>query len=54
MRLALTVLGISHRVENPRQTVWGIRGERKSRQELIFDRESAPRLRTMLDGFLNS
>jgi len=43
----------THRVEHPRQTVWGRRGPRESRSELIFDRESAKRLVDLLGSFLD-
>jgi len=42
----------THRVEHPRQTVWGMRGPRESRSELIFDRNSAERLVAMLGSYL--
>lgn len=43
----------SHRVEHPRQTVWGMRGPRESKTEMIFDRESAKRLVELLHSFLD-
>ena len=42
----------THRIEHPRQTVWGQRGPRESRSELIFDRSSAERLVDVLSEFL--
>ena len=42
----------THRVEHPRQTVWGQRGQRETRNELIFDKSSAERLRVMLGDYL--
>ena len=42
----------THRVEHPRQTVWGQRGRRETRNELIFDKSSAERLRVMLGDYL--
>ena len=42
----------THRVEHPRQAIWGRSGPRESRSELIFDRESGDRLRAMLDDYL--
>ena len=42
----------SYRVEHPRQMVWGIRGEREARQELIFARSSAERLVGLLRSYL--
>jgi len=44
----------THRIEHPRQTIWGQRGERETRSELIFDRNSAERLRAMLGDYLAS
>ena len=44
----------THRVEHPRQTVWGQRGPRETRSELIFDRNSAERMRVLLAEFLDS
>ena len=43
----------THRVEHPRQTVWGQRGPREARSELIFDRESAKRLEDLLRSYLD-
>jgi len=43
----------THRVEHPRQTVWGQRGPRGSRDEMIFDRESATRLVDLLGSYLD-
>ena len=42
----------THRVEHPRQSIWGQRGPRESRSELIFDRSSAERLVEMLGNYL--
>ena len=42
----------SHRVDKPRQTQWGIRGAREHRTELIFDRNSAERLVSLLSEYL--
>ena len=43
----------THRVAHPRQSVWGMRGPRESRTELIFDRKSAERMQTLLAEFLS-
>jgi hypothetical protein len=42
----------THRIEHPRTTVWGQRGQRETRNELIFDKSSAERLRVMLGDYL--
>lgn len=42
----------THRVEHPPTNNWGQRGQRETRNELIFDRESAERLRVMLGDYL--
>ena len=43
----------SYRVDHPRQSVWGIRSERESRSEMIFDKSSAARLVEMLNTYLD-
>ena len=43
----------SHRVGHPRTSQWGMRGDRESRSEMIFDRSSAERLANLLEQFLH-
>ena len=43
----------AHRVGHPRKAVWGQRGPRESRSELIFDRNSAKRLVDLLCSYLD-
>lgn len=47
-------IDFTHRVENPRPSIWGVRGQRESRNELIFDRSSAERLVGLLNEYLAS
>ena len=47
-------VNFAHRVEHPRQTIWGQRGPRESRSEFIFDRNSAERLQSLLADFLDN
>ena len=47
-----TFADFTRRVEHPRQTIWGQRGPRETRSELIFDRNSAEQLRVMLSDYL--
>ena len=42
----------SYRIEHPRRNEWGMPIGRESRNELIFDRNSAARLVEMLNSYL--
>ncbi len=42
----------NHRTEHPWQTIWGPRGAREHKTELILDRNSSARLADMLSEYL--